>query len=90
MESPPVHGRGGCQHNSLGEALVRQEKLTEAITYFYKAVELNPNYDKPYGNLVTVLAQQGKLDEAVKYYHIALQINPTIQIVNTNLLEGIK
>jgi tetratricopeptide (TPR) repeat protein len=77
-------------HNSLGEALVRQEKLTEAITYFYKAVELNPNYDKPYGNLVTVLAQQGKLDEAVKYYHIALQLNPTIQIVNTNLLEGIK
>ena len=75
-------------HNSLGEALVRQEKLTEAITYFYKAVELNPNYDKPYGNLVTVLAQQGKLDEAVKYYHIALQLNPTIQIVNTNLLEG--
>jgi Tfp pilus assembly protein PilF len=53
-------------------------------------VELNPNYDKPYGNLVTVLAQQGKLDEAVKYYHIALQLNPTIQIVNTNLLEGIK
>jgi Flp pilus assembly protein TadD len=37
----------------------------EAVDYFRKAVELNSNCSRAYGNLAEVLAEQGQLEKAV-------------------------
>src|SRR5437667_1836777 len=59
---------------SLGLALVRQGKLTEAIEHFKTALQIKPEYADAHTNVGAALADQGKLAEAIDYYREALQI----------------
>ncbi|MEG4322807.1 MULTISPECIES: tetratricopeptide repeat protein [unclassified Microcoleus] len=51
-------------HFKLGNILFRQDKITQAIACYQRAIELNPNLNAAYQNLAKALTKQGKLDEA--------------------------
>ena len=61
---------------SLGLALARQRKLTEAIEHFKTALRIKPDYADAHTNWGLALAQQGKLAEAIDHYQQTLHFNP--------------
>ena len=48
----------------MGMALCFRGKFEEAVKHFEKAVHLDPDYAKAYGNFGVALASQGKQEEA--------------------------
>jgi len=62
--------------NSLGLALSRSDRRSEAITEFQKAIALSPDYPDAYSNLATALAGEGKLEEAIAPFEKALALSP--------------
>ncbi len=77
----------------LGNALLANQRLEEAIVCWEKIISINPNFSKGYLNLAKALQQQGKQQEAQTYYHQALKIDSNSitdeekQIFSTNFLD---
>src|SRR5256884_8410794 len=69
---------------SLGLALVRQGKLTEAIEHFQTALRIKPDYADAHINWGAALADQGKLAEASEHYQQALHSKPDSADAHTN------
>src|SRR5881397_2503660 len=69
---------------SLGLALVRQGKLTEAIEHFKTALQIKPDYPDAHTNVGAALADQGKLAEAIDYYREAPQSKPDDALAHYN------
>lgn len=55
---------------------IRQENLTEAISYFKKAAKSNPEDHLPYLHLAFLMGYQRAINDAVNYAQIALTLNP--------------
>ncbi len=62
--------------NNLGNALLQNGDVDDAITHFQEALQINPGYVEAHINLGNALFQRGKVDEAIAQYQRALQINP--------------
>ena len=69
--------------NNLGNVLVKQGKLEEAIAHFQKALEILPGYPEARSNLAkarynlgNALFKQGRLEEALAQYRASLAIEP--------------
>jgi len=71
-----VHPDEAVVRNSLGLALIRSGRRSEAVAEFEKATQLSPDYPDPYSNLATALAGEGRLDEAARLYQQALDLSP--------------
>src|SRR5437870_13295022 len=69
---------------SLGLALARQRKLTEAIEHFKTALRIKPDYADAHINWGLALAQQGKPAEAIDHYRQALQRKPDDALAQHN------
>jgi tetratricopeptide (TPR) repeat protein len=63
-------------HDILGEALVKNGKLDDAIAHFKKALELNSNYAEALNDLGYALYLKKEPDEAITQYKKALEIRP--------------
>jgi eukaryotic-like serine/threonine-protein kinase len=63
-------------YNNLGHALMKQEKLPEAVAAFHKAIELDPRHAIAYSNLGLALHKQGKLNEAIVSSRKAIEFDP--------------
>ena len=63
-------------HDWLGEALIDQGRVAEAIDQFDQALRLKPNYVEAHNDLGMALASQGNVAKAVEQYEQALAINP--------------
>jgi Flp pilus assembly protein TadD len=72
-------------HLNFGAALVDQGRVEEAISHYYRSIQIEPNYVSSYNNLGLALAQQGKNHEAITFYLKALQLNPEYAIAHNNL-----
>ena len=72
-------------HNNLGNALVKDGKLDDAIEQYHKAIEINPAYDMAYYNLGNALVVKGDMEEAITQYRRALEINPFYEDAHYNL-----
>ena len=51
-------------------------RFSEAISYYDKVLEINPNHEDALSNKGAVLFQLGKLEEAIPYFDKVLEINP--------------
>ena len=71
-----VNPKEAVVRNSLGLALIRSGRGSEAVAEFEKATQLSPDYPDPYSNLATALAGEGRLDEAASLYQKALDLSP--------------
>jgi len=69
-----VDPKSSVAHNNLGNALLREGKVDEAIPYYRHAVELDPTYAAAHHNLAYALASNGKLEEAIQRYRQALHL----------------
>jgi Flp pilus assembly protein TadD len=69
----------------LALALVRQEKVDDALQQFYRALELSPDNADIRTNLGLILARLGKLSEAAAQLNEALHLNPNSAEAHNNL-----
>jgi tetratricopeptide (TPR) repeat protein/capsular polysaccharide biosynthesis protein len=70
---------------NLGNRLFKQDRLTQAIACYQKALKLNPNLSGAYHNLAEALTRQGRLQEANALYRQASRLSlspPTVSEVN--------
>ncbi|HYG33180.1 MAG TPA: tetratricopeptide repeat protein [Clostridia bacterium] len=62
---------------NLGWSLDHQGKVEEAMAYYRKALEWQPNYDEAWNNLGCALASQKRFAEAIPCFEAALQLKPS-------------
>ena len=72
-------------HGNLGETLVKEGRMDEAMAQFQKALEIKPNYVQAHNNLGIVLVKKGREDEGIAEYEKALAINPNYAEARYNL-----
>jgi predicted TPR repeat methyltransferase len=60
----------------MGNAFLNQDKLDEAISYYRKAVRLQPDNAGAFNNMGFALEKQGKLDEAIAAFQRAAHLDP--------------
>jgi tetratricopeptide (TPR) repeat protein len=72
-------------HNNLGNAMVQDGKLDDAIEEYQKAIAINPAYDLAHYNLGDAFVMKGSLEEAIAQYRQAIEINPTYEDAHYNL-----
>ena len=84
----------GMAHSCLGDALLGQGRLEEAIAQYRKALELKPvlhsrweiiELAETHDSLGKALTRRGQLDEALVHYQKALEINPYDVEAHNNL-----
>ncbi|PIU42243.1 MAG: hypothetical protein COS99_01170 [Candidatus Omnitrophica bacterium CG07_land_8_20_14_0_80_42_15] len=62
---------------NLGNAYLKSKKYEDAIFYYKRTLELDPNFADCYNNLAyTYMEKDLDLDEAIKYANQALQLKP--------------
>jgi tetratricopeptide (TPR) repeat protein len=70
--------------NNMGNALVKEGKLTDAVGYYKEALLLKPDYAKAHNNLATAFYKLGRIDESVRYYTEALRYQPNLYKTHNN------
>jgi tetratricopeptide (TPR) repeat protein len=72
-------------HLNLGEAMYEQERIDEAVSYYWQALRLKPDYAEVYNNLGVALADQERFEAAIDNYLKALKIEPQLAAAHSNL-----
>lgn len=68
----------GYKFQSLGD-------VDRALSFYQKAVEIDPTYAQAYNDIGVIFENQGQLDRAEKYYKKALEIDSDLMAAHTNL-----
>jgi tetratricopeptide (TPR) repeat protein len=71
--------------NNLGNTLVSQNKLDEAVRQFNSALQIYPTYAPTYNNLGAALELQGKLNDAIYCYRQVVRLDPDFPEAYNNL-----
>jgi Flp pilus assembly protein TadD len=72
-------------HNNLGNELLQQGRINEAIGHFQTALQIRPDYAEAHFSFGLALLQQGRMDEALSHFQTALQIQPGYVEAHNNL-----
>ena len=80
-----LHPDHANAHYNLGNALLQNGRVDEAIAHFQKALDLQPNYANAHNNLGNVLLQIGRVDEAIVHFQKALDLQPDHANAHNNL-----
>jgi tetratricopeptide (TPR) repeat protein len=72
-------------HYSLGNALLRKGRTSEAIDQFTEALRINPDYAEAHNNLGYALLVTGRTTAAIEQCKEALRIDPTYAHAHNNL-----
>jgi protein O-mannosyl-transferase len=80
-----VTGRNFVAHNNLGNVLLDQGHVDEAIAHYQRALEIQPRYADAGNNLGSALLEKGQVDEAIAWYQKALELQPDYALAHNNL-----
>jgi tetratricopeptide (TPR) repeat protein len=69
----------------LGDLLVTEGRIDEAITQYRKAIAADPKYPIPHNDLAVALQRKGRLDEAIAELNEALRLDPGYTLARKNL-----
>ena len=72
-------------HNSVGNILMREGRVDEALAHYTAAVHYRPGYALGHGSLGLALARQGRFDDAIAHYAEALRLDPGLANAHYNL-----
>jgi len=72
-------------HYSLGNAMLRKGRTSEAIDQFTEALRINPDYAEAHNNLGYALLATGRTSAAIEQCEEALRIDPTYAHAHNNL-----
>jgi tetratricopeptide (TPR) repeat protein len=73
----------------VGNALIEEGKLSEAIEECRKALEISPEYPEAHNTLGNILAKQEKYDEAIADYRAAVQADPNYPDAHNGLSSAL-
>lgn len=88
-ERKAIDQRFASANFNLGISLVASGQAAEAIAYFQRAVEAQPNHVDALTNLGVLWAQRRKVDEAIDLFRRALQIDPNAGKARMNLAAAL-
>jgi len=71
-------------NDNLGEALLQKGRVDEAIAYFRKALEIQPNDTLTQTHLAVALFQEGQPNEAFARFRKALALRPADPLIHYN------
>ena len=71
----------------LGETLVKQGLLEEAINYLKKAIEIQPKFYRFYNSLGVAFLKQENWDEAISYFEKAIELNHLLAMRMAHMLQ---
>ena len=60
----------------LGNALAEKGQHQQAVSFYYKAIVLNPKFVQAYHRVGDILSQQGKHEQAIKFLKQGIDQNP--------------
>jgi tetratricopeptide (TPR) repeat protein len=72
-------------HYGLGDVLLRKGQPDNAITYFRRALAIQPDYAEAHNGLGNAFLQKNQMDEAVIQFQRALAIQPGYAMAYNNL-----
>ncbi|MGD0061307.1 MAG: tetratricopeptide repeat protein [Verrucomicrobiia bacterium] len=72
-------------HNNLGDVLLREGNVSEAIGHYEQVLWIKPDYAVAHYNLGNALTGSGRLPEAIAQYEQALRLKPDFAEVHNNL-----
>ncbi|GAB1600907.1 protein O-mannosyl-transferase TMTC4-like isoform X1 [Argonauta hians] len=72
-------------HYNIGKVLGDSGGVEKAISRYYEAIRLYPEYDQAMNNLANILKERGQEEEAVKLLTRAIQIRPSFSTAWMNL-----
>lgn len=72
-------------HDYLGNVLVEQGRLAEALSHYRRAVAIDPAYAHGHYNLGNALRKEGKLQEAAAEYRRTLELAADHKLARLNL-----
>ena len=75
-------------YNNLGEIVLGDGQIDEAIGYYKKAIKLRPDYPEAYYNLANAIGRTGAYKEAIRLHHKALVLDPRFIKVHLNLANS--
>ena len=76
-------------HSNLGNTLLREGRLSEAVSQYEDALRLKPGFADAHNGLGRALFLMGRIPEAREHFEAALRINPNHVLARRNraLLE---
>ena len=75
---------------NLGSWLDSEGRTDEALTYYFKAVEMQPRYPDPLNNIGCILVGRKQFAEAVPYFEAALRSRPDYVGAHENLAAAFR
>jgi tetratricopeptide (TPR) repeat protein len=72
-------------HYDLGNILMDQGKIEEAVGHFAEAIKFKPDYAPAYNKIGVILFQQWKFKKAEVFFLKAIQIDPNCYETRKNL-----
>lgn len=72
-------------YRSLGDALVKLEKMEDALKVYSEAVRIKPYYAGAHNNLGYTFLKLGRVEEAVEHYTQSLNLMPRSEETHTGL-----
>jgi tetratricopeptide (TPR) repeat protein len=72
-------------HNDLGNALVKNGQIDEAMGHYQEALRLKPDYAEAFYNLGVAFDQRGQVGEAIRRYQEAIRLKPEYADAHNNL-----
>jgi protein O-mannosyl-transferase len=77
-------------HLNLGHDLRKKGKLDEAIAFYQKGLQTEPDNAEYHNNLGNTLREKGRVNEAIAQYQKALQIKPAFAEAHFNLGKALR
>jgi len=72
-------------YNSLSVCLIRQGRISEAVQYLTRAVQLKPSYAEAHNSLGVALDMLGETDLAIRHFNEAIKHRPNYAAARKNL-----
>jgi tetratricopeptide (TPR) repeat protein len=63
-------------HDLLGNIVMQQGHLSEAMSHFERALQLKPDYAEAHNNLGIALERAGRIPEAIAHFEQAVRVRP--------------
>lgn len=84
-----VTSNNAIMHNSLGTALLNDNKINEALYHYREALEIWPEFIDALYNLGVALAKNGNGDEAIRAFIKTLTLDPEYIPAHNNLADAL-
>ena len=85
MDDPAENPADPAQLHATGDALQRQARFEEAVSYYQHALSIRPQQVQSLNNLAVALKSLGRANEAMDALHQALALRPDSAEIATNL-----